>query len=103
MTQVVSNGITRLSEVEHHPEPLIVRDSAKILSLQSLLAELCARCGQESAWEDLDYFFSLPYMRNKSPWLFLVLKKPRTGLDDLTPDAVVAALLAHEYHVRGWK
>jgi hypothetical protein len=87
----------------YHHDPMVVIGTAQILKLQSLLADLCTRCTQEHGWDDLEYFFSLPFARNKTPLLILFTTQRSLTVENLSASNLVAAVLVHEYRLWGWR
>src|SRR5882762_1943442 len=88
-----------LPRIAYHDDPILVRGVNCILELQPLLADLCERCDQPGSWDDLKYFFSLPYARNKTPRLLLFVSQPGLSVSTLAAYDLVAAVLTHEYRL----
>jgi hypothetical protein len=83
----------------YHDVPLVVRGSKQILRLQPILVELCMRCCQPGRLQHLNYFFALPFARNKTPHLLLFVSRPGLTLQTVRASDLVAAVLTHEYHL----
>jgi hypothetical protein len=99
MTKSMRGVEPRFSEGVQNLESMVVSDFDEILGLQSLLESLCERCGQAGEWDNLAYFFSLPYVHNKSPHLILFLDKPSRTPQTLLASDLVAAVLTFEYNL----
>src|SRR5580765_67097 len=103
-------AVTHIAAAEQHrwavnslyDEPVIVSGAQEILKFSPLLIELSRRCGREG-WEDLRYFFDLPFARNKRPVLLLITRHPGVTLTNLTAHELMVAVLVHEYVVKGWR
>jgi hypothetical protein len=76
----------------------IIRGRAGILQRYRMLVELSARCDQQGAMDDLEYFLSRPKFANKIPCLILFCSvcPPRAS------DEIDAAILLYEYQVKGF-
>jgi hypothetical protein len=97
MTSSIRGSASRSSETAPCLESILVSGFDQILKLQSTLSALCERCDQAGEWDDLRYFFSLPYVHNKSPLLLLFADRPGLSLNTLSASDLVAAVLTFEY------
>ncbi len=100
MSRLIGRDSLFLFENACQSDPIIVRGVDPILKLQVLMSELSVRCGQPGCWDDLKYFFSLPYARNKTPYLLLFVSRPGLTAQTVTSQDLVAALLTNEYRLR---
>jgi hypothetical protein len=88
-----------LSITSSHEVPLVVRGEKPILQLQPLLIGLCARSGQPGNCQHLNYFFSLPFARNKTPYLLLFVSRPGLTPQTVAASDLVAAVLTYQYRL----
>jgi hypothetical protein len=82
-----------------HNVPLVVRGAKAILRLHPLLVDLCLRSSQPGCCQHLNYFFSLPFERNKTPYLLLFVARPGLTSQTVVASDLVAAVLTYEYNL----
>ena len=81
-------------------ETQIVSGQEKVLALKDLLLDLSHRYGQAGAMDHLEYFLSFKDSRWKTPYVVLIGEHLRQS--DMSPRAVLGALLIYEHRMFGY-
>jgi hypothetical protein len=80
----------------------IVSGRDAILRMRPILAELCTRCDQTGAMDDVVYFLSKPGALSRVPYLLLLSTTAIPNTDSLTAEDLLGAVLLYKYSILGF-
>ena len=101
MSLLVLDGSAIGSRAEtSEPAVHIVQGRKAIVGMQDVLAELCERCGQAGAMDDLDYYLTRPALK-KTPNLMLISNRANLGGGPTKASDLLGAVILYEYKIGG--